>query len=173
MLEGLRRCYGRLRLKVNETKTAVAPVWRRKFVGCSLIRVRGEVRLAVAKEAVQRYRRRVRELTPRQTGRSIAQIVQGLRVYVQGWKNYFQLAPMPRGRRDLDEWMRHRLRAIQLKHWGRPATVRRELRALGASEDTAKQVAANVRRWWRNSTGAINRVLDLAYFENLGAPRLC
>ena len=47
----------------------------------------------------------------------------------------------------LDEWMRHRLRAIQLKHWGRPATVRRELRALGASEDTAKQVAANVRRW--------------------------
>lgn len=99
--------------------------------------------------------------------------MQDLRDILPGWKAYFRLAQTPKVWLGLDEWMRHRLRAIHLKHWGRPAAVRRELRALGATEDTVRQIAANVRRWWRNSTGAINRVLTKAYFERLGAPRLC
>jgi len=174
VLQGMKRCYAKLRLKVNESKTAVASVWNRKFLGyCLWAAPKGEVKLAVAREARQRYQQRIRQITRRQTGRSIAQIVQDLRAFVPGWKAYFRLANTPIVWRGLDEWMRHRLRAIHLKHWGRPAAVRRELRALGASEDTAKQVAANVRRWWRNSAGAINRVLTKAYFDRLGAPRLC
>jgi RNA-directed DNA polymerase len=74
--------------------------------------------------------------------------------------------------RELDEWLRHRLRAIQLKQWKRPGTIYRELKALGATEDAAKQVAGNCHRWWRNSRGAINSVLTVAYFDRLGLPRL-
>ena len=85
-----------------------------------------------------------------------------------GWKAYFGLAQTPRIWRELDEWIRHRLRAIQIKHWRRGTTIYRDLRALGASE----KVAANSRRWWRNSRMALNHVLTIAYFDRLGVPRL-
>ncbi|EDZ98609.1 Group II intron maturase-specific domain protein [Burkholderia sp. H160] len=78
-------------------------------------------------------------------------VVERLRPYVQGWTAYFRLAQTPRVWSDLDQWMRHRLRVIQLKQWCRGPTIYRELRALGAPTAVARQVAANRRRWWRNS----------------------
>jgi RNA-directed DNA polymerase len=174
VLDGLRACYAKLRLKVNETKTAVATAWGRKFLGYALWAApQGQAKLAVAKEAVQRYKQRIRQMTRRQTGRSMSQIAQDLRAFVPGWKAYFQLAQTPRVWRDLDKWMRHRLRAIQLKFWGRGPTMYRELRALGASRDLAAQIAGNSRRWWHNSALGLNRVLTIAYFDQLGVPRLC
>ena len=86
------------------------------------------------------------------------------RGYLLGWKAYFGLAIW----RGLEEWLRHRLRAIQLRHWKRPKTIYRELKALGASEDVAKQVAGNCHRWWRNSAMLLNKVLTIAYFDRLG-----
>jgi hypothetical protein len=74
--------------------------------------------------------------------------------------------------RTLDEWLRHRLRAIQLKHWRRGSTIYRELTNLGAAGHVAKRVAGNSRCWWRNSNGDIKRVLTIAYFDKLGVPRL-
>ena len=65
-----------------------------------------------------------------------------------------------------------RLRAIQLKHWKRPATIYRELKELGAGETVARRVAGNSRRWWRNSDGLLKTVLTIAYFDRLGVPRL-
>ncbi len=102
----------------------------------------------------------------------MSEVVQRLRPYVLGWKAYFRLAQTPRVWRELDEWLRHRLRAIQLRHWKRPKTIYRELKVLGASDDVAKQVAGNCHRWWRNSDGAIKRALTIAYFDQLGMPRL-
>ncbi|WP_281409930.1 group II intron maturase-specific domain-containing protein, partial [Rhizobium leguminosarum] len=72
-------------------------------------------------------------------------------VFVRGWKAYFRLAQTPSVRQALDEWMRHRLRAIQLKQWKRGRTIFRELTARGANLNVARQVAGNSRRWWRNS----------------------
>jgi hypothetical protein len=69
-------------------------------------------------------------------------------------------------------WLRHRLRAIQLKHWKRGSTIFRELTRLGAAEPVAKRVAQNACCWWRNSDGDIKRVLTIAYFDKLGVPRL-
>jgi hypothetical protein len=83
------------------------------------------------------------------------------------------LAQTPKVWRLLDEWLRHRLRAIQLKHWRRGSTIYRELRALAAPADVARQVAANSRRWWRNSDRLLKRVMTIAYFDRLGVPRLC
>ena len=63
-------------------------------------------------------------------------------------------------------------RAIQLKHWKRPQAIYRELKALGAKDNVARQVAANSRRWWRNSDRLLKTVLTIAYFDGLGVPRL-
>jgi len=86
---------------------------------------------------------------------------------------YFRLAQTPRVWQELDQWMRHRMRAIQLKHWKCAKTIYQELLARKASPDVAAQVAANARRWWRNSGMLLNSVLDLAWADRLGIPRLC
>lgn len=174
VLEGLRACYAKLRLKVNETKTAVAEVWGRKFLGYCLWAARQQqVKLAVAEEAVQRYKQRIRQMTRRQTGRSMSQIAQDLQAFLPGWKAYFRLAQTPKVWRGLDKWTRRRLRAVQLKLWRRGPTMFRELRALGASRDLAAQIAGNARRWWHNSSHGLNRVLTIAHFDHLGVSRLC
>jgi RNA-directed DNA polymerase len=169
----LRRLYGRLRLRVNETKSAVASVFGRKFLGYSLwVAPGGVVKRKVAAKPLLAFKHRIRELTRRHGGRSMKEVVAGLRLYVLGWKAYFGLAQTPRVWLTLEEWMRHRLRAIQLKHWRRGLTIYRELRALGANPAVAQQVAANSRRWWRNSDKMLNRVLTIAYFDQMGVPRL-
>ena len=169
----LRKLYAGLKLQINEAKSAVDSAFGRKFLGYALWVAKGrEVKCAVAKKALDNFKARIRQLTRRSGGRSMEQTVEKLRPYVLGWKAYFGLAQTPGIWRELDEWLRHRLRAIQLKHWKRPKAIYRELRALGASQDVANQVAANGRRWWHNSNGVIKRVLTIAYFDRLGVPRL-
>ncbi len=168
----LRRCYARLRLKVNETKSAVASVKGRKFLGYSFWFAKEGVKRRVADKPMATFKQRIRQLTRRSGGRSMAQVIERLKPYLLGWKAYFGLAQTPKVWRTLDEWLRHRLRAIQLKHWKRGSTIYRELRKLGAAEQVAKRVAENSRCWWRNSNGDIKRVLTIAYFDHLGVPRL-
>lgn len=169
----LRKLYCSLKLQINEAKSAVDSAFGRKFLGYSLWVAKGrEVKCAVARKALDNSKARIRQLTRRSGGRSMEQVVEKLRPYLLGWKAYFGLAQTPGVWRELDEWLRHRLRAIQLKHWKRPKAIYRELKALGASQDVANQVAANGRRWWRNSDGALKRVLTIAYFDQLGVPRL-
>ena len=169
----LRRCYAKLRLTVNETKSAVAGVAGRKFLGYSFwYAPKGEIKRRVAAKPLATFKQRVRELTRRSGGRSIGEVVERLRPYLLGWKAYFGLAQTPRIWRGLDEWLRHRLRAIQLKHWKRGTTMYRELRALGASPGVAQRVAGNSRCWWRNSDGVLKTVMTIAYFDRLGVPRL-
>ena len=132
----------------------------------------GEVKCKVAKKALDNYKARIRQMTRRSAGRSMEQVVDKLRAYVRGWKAYFAMAQTPKVWHTLDQWMRHRLRAIQLRHWKRSKTMYRELKALGASEDVAKQVAGNCHRWWRNSDRLLKTVLTIAYFDRLGVPKL-
>ena len=173
VLAGLKTLYARLHLKVNEAKTAVAPSSRRKFLGYAFwYGSGGQVRCKVADKAKEAFKQRIREMSRRSGGRSLPEIVERLRAYLPGWKAYFQLAQTPGVFRKLDEWIRHRLRAVQLKHWRRGTTMYRELKAMGASETDARQVAANSRRWWRNSRFLLNRAMPVAYFDRLGVPRL-
>ena len=169
----LRKLYTGLKLQINEAKSAVVSAFGRKFLGYALWVAKGrEVKCKVAEKPLNNFKARIRQLTRRSGGRSMAQVVEKLRPYLLGWKAYFGMAQTPRVWRELDEWLRHRLRAIQLRQWKRPRAIYRELKALGASEDVAKQVAGNCHRWWRNSNGAIKRVLTIAYFDQLGVPRL-
>ena len=169
----LRKLYTGLKLQINEAKSAVASAFGRQFLGYELWGAKGrEVKCAVAHKALDNFKARIRQLTRRSGGRSMAQVVEKLRPYLLGWKAYFGLAQTPQIWRRLDEWLRHRLRAIQLRHWKRPKTIYRELKVLGASEEVARQVAGNCRWWWRNSDRLLKTVLTMGYFDRLGVPRL-
>jgi RNA-directed DNA polymerase len=169
----LKRRYDKLHLKINESKSAVASALGRKFLGYALWEDRkGEVKRCVAAKALLTFKQKIRQLTRRSGGRSITQVIEQLRSYVLGWKAYFGLAQTAGVWRKLDEWMRHRLRAIHLKHWRYGATIYRELINLGAKPKVALLVAKNSRRWWRNSALALNNVLTITYFDSLGMPRL-
>lgn len=168
----LKRLYEKLHLSVNESKSAVASAFGRKFLGYAFWASPQGVKRTVAVKARKQFKQRIRGLTCRSGGRSMRQVVDNLRPYLLGWKAYFGLSQTPKIWRELDEWIRHRLRAIQLKQWRRGPTIYRELRALGASSQSARKVAANSYSWWRNSRLELNRVLDIAWFDRLGLVRL-
>ena len=170
LLKGL---YGKLRLQINESKSAVASAFGRKCLGYSFwLAPEDQVRRAASHKAIEAFRQNVRGLTRRSGGRSLAQVIERLRLYVLGWKAYFGLAQTPRVWRSLDEWMRHRMRTIQLKQWRRGKTIHRELLAMGTPEPVARKAAAGGRCWWRTSGKALNLALSVEYFDRLGMPRL-
>ncbi len=170
----LRASYGRLKLRINEAKSAVASALGRKFLGYALWVDRAqEVRCAVAQKAQHHFKAKIRRITARSSGKSLGQVVEQLRRYMLGWRAYFALANTPKVWSALDAWVRRRLRAMQLKQWKSPKTAYRKLLALGATQDEARQVAAHCQRWWRCSQGVLRRVLNNAYFDKAGVPRLC
>ncbi len=173
VMELLRRLFARLRLRVNETKSAVDLAWKRKILGYSFWTGPGRtIKLRVARKAIDALKDRIRRTTRRSGGRSVTQVVAELRKYLPGWSQYFALAETPGVLADLDKWVRHRLRALHLKQWKRGRTVFREMRSRGASVVVAAQVAANTRRWWKNAALYLHTTLTTRYFDELGVPRL-
>lgn len=174
VLAALRRKYAKLRLRINEEKSAVARVWGRKFLGYSFwVAPGGVVKRRVAAKALEAMRQRVRQITRRNGGRSIEQVTGELARYLRGWKEYFKLAETPGIFADLDGWIHRRLRALQLKHWKRGRTTFRELRARGLPEWLIVKGAGHGRRWWwAAALGALHTALPGSYFDRLGVPRL-
>lgn len=174
VMEGLKILYGRLRLKVNASKSAVARAWYRTFLGYSFWVAKGrEIKRRVAPKALAAMRERVRSITCRTGGRSLKTVTGELRSYLTGWKEYFRLADTPGVLREQDEWLRHRVRAVQLKQWKQGPTVYRKLRARGVRERAAREAAAHARRWWATAAHpALNEAIPIRYFDALGIPRL-
>jgi len=169
----LRHLYGNLRLVVNEEKSGVGRASERKFLGYSFWYTKGSVaKRRVAPKTLQAFKSEIREQTRRTRGMSLASVIGGLKAKLLGWKNYFRLADTPKIFGKLDEWIRHRLRAYQLKQWRRGRTAFRELRRLGASVEVAARIAGNLRRWWRTSALLMNEVLDNRFFDRQGLPKL-
>lgn len=172
VLAGLRKLYGRLKLKINEAKSAVAKVTQRKFLGFSFYWHQCHIKRRVAPKALDTFKVRIRQITRRSGGKSIEQVVEKLQAFLPGWKQYFRLAETPGTFRALDEWLRHRLRVLHLKHWKRGRTAFKALTALGASANDAIRVAQNMRCWWVNGYRRLNRALPISYFDRLGVPKL-
>ncbi|MEO5616493.1 MAG: group II intron reverse transcriptase/maturase [Candidatus Eisenbacteria bacterium] len=170
----LKRLFARLRLQVNDAKSAVARAWERKFLGYSFWVAPGRViRYRVAPAALAEMKDRVRVITSRTGGKSLTRVAEELRSYLTGWKLYFQLAETPSVFQALDEWLRRRLRAVQLKQWKRGSTVYRELRARDVPERVARAAAAHAKRWWAMAAhGALQTALPNSYLDRLGVPRL-
>ena len=158
----------RLKLSVNEAKSAVARPWYRSFLGFT-ISSRGNRR--VSHKAVKALKQRVRAITRRTRGRSLSQIVSELRRYLIGWKLYFGITQVRSMLRELDSWIKRRLRCYVWKQWGKSGY--RQLRKLGVSRDLAWNTCKSAHGPWRLSRSpALAFALPARYFANLGLPRL-
>jgi RNA-directed DNA polymerase len=158
-----------LRLTVNARKSAVDRPWNRKFLGFTLSRrTKG---LKVADSAIAKLKERVRELSRRTRGQSLNQIVSELRVALLGWKAYFGITEVLSPLRELDKWIRRRLRCYAWKQWG--SSGYRELRRRGVSVREAWNVSKSAHGPWRISqTPALSLAMPTSFFSGLGLPSL-
>lgn len=163
----------RLKLKVNEAKSAVARPWERKFLGFSFTNHRQPKR-RIAPKALERFKAKVRKLTRRIRGVSLEQMVQTLSCYLRGWRGYFGACETPSVLRDLDSWIHRRLRAFLWKQWRRGRKKFAELRKRNVSRDLAATAAGSCHGPWRLSKSpALHRALPTAFFvTTLGIPLL-
>lgn len=162
----------KLKLKVNDKKSAVARPGERKFLGFSFTSGLQPKR-RIAPKAVERFKKRVRELTRRTRGVSIEKMAGELAVYLNGWRNYFSFCQTPSVLRDLDCWMKRRLRCVVWKQWKRGRVRFEELRKRGVGKDLAAKTAGSAHGPWRLAwSPALHIALSDAYFVSLGLPRL-
>jgi RNA-directed DNA polymerase len=162
----------KLKLKVNQQKSAVARPWERKFLGFSFTWNR-EPKRRIAPKAVLRFKQRVRERTRRTKGVSIEQMAEELAQYLRGWIGYFGRCQTPSVLQGLEEWTRRRLRSVIWKQWKRGTVRFAELRKRGVGKDLAAQTAGSAHGPWRMANSpALTLALPNAYFNSLGIPRL-
>jgi RNA-directed DNA polymerase len=163
---------GKLKLKVNQEKSAVARPWQRKFLGFSFTAAK-EPKRRIAPKTLVRFKKRVRELTKRNRGVSLERMVEQLSRYLIGWRGYFGFCQTPSVLRDLDSWIRRRLRCFQWKLWKRGKTRFAELRRRGVGKDLAAQTAGSPHGPWHLSRSpALSIALPGTYLDSLGLPRL-
>jgi RNA-directed DNA polymerase len=162
----------KLKLKVNEQKSAVARPWERKFLGFSFTAAR-EPKRRMAPKAIGRFKERVRELTRRTRGVSTERMAEDLARYLRGWIGYFGKCETPSVLEGLETWVRRRLRSVIWKQWKRGSVRFAELRKRGVGKDLAAQTAGSAHGPWRlaDSPG-LHFALPNAYFDSLGIPRL-
>lgn len=172
VMDTMRKELTKLRLRINEAKSAVDRPWNRRFLGFTF-RGSRNARRRVSPRAIEKAKDRIRELTNRNRGASMATVVKELTQYLRGWLQYFGICQVPRPRRDLDGWIRTRLRLLQVKQWKRGTTAYPSLVAMGAPHSAAAHTAQHLRRWWfaAHSYG-IWEAMPPGYFDRLGLPRL-
>jgi RNA-directed DNA polymerase len=160
----------KLRLKVNEAKSAVDRPWNRTFLGFTFTK-RQFNRRKVSEKALKAFQAKVRALTGRTRGRTIRQIVAELRQLMLGWRAFFGFAEVRSPLRDLDTWIRRRLRSYHWKQWGRRGY--RELRKRGVGRQLAWNTVKSAHGPWRLSQSpALAIALPQRYFAALGLPSL-
>lgn len=160
----------KLRLRVNREKSAVAHVEERKFLGYRLLR---GGRLGVAPKSVERMKDRVRSITRRNRGVSFARVVSELRSFLTGWLSYFRYAQCRSLLRDLDGWIRHKMRCYRLKQCKRAKTIHTFLRSLGVPWRRAWTTATCGKGWWRMAaTPVAHEAMSTHWFQTQGVNSL-
>ena len=158
----------RLKLTVNETKSAVARPWERKFLGYSVTAQQAS-KIRIAKQSIDRLKERVRELCRQGRGRSLPRIIETMNPVLRGWMNYFSLTQSRRPIEELDTWLRRRLRCIVWRQWKRPRTREAKMRAHGLEARRAWKSSVNGRGpWWNAGAKHMIAALPPKYFTQLG-----
>src|SRR6202140_4769875 len=161
-----------LKLKVNEAKSAVARPQERKFLGFSFT-AGPEVKRVIAPKAVDRFKRKIREITGRAKGVSMKTTMEELAPYMRGWRSYFGFCETPEVLIGLTRWVRLRLRAAMWRQWKTPRRRRAALLALGVRERLANNTAGSgLGPWYLAKAKALSVGLSNAYFKSLGLPSL-
>src|SRR5229473_3803972 len=162
----------RLKLRINKAKSAVAKPSARKFLGFSFTGGR-QPRRRIAPQAIARFKAKVRELTRRTCGKSLSQVAKELSCYLIGWRGYFGFCETPSVLRELDQWIRRRLRAIPWKQWKRGRTRYKKLRRRGVGRELAARAAGSPHGPWRLShSPALDIAFPKAFFAALGVATL-
>lgn len=155
-----------LKLKVNQAKSAASSVSERKFLG---YRIQSDGRLGVARESLNRFRKKLRDRTKRRTPRSVQQVAKDLTSFLRGWVTYFRLAQSRSLFRDLDGWVRRRLRAIRIRQRKRSKSLSKFLISLGVTERNARRLASSGKGNWRLShSPPVHQAMNKAWFESIG-----
>ncbi len=158
----------KLKLKVNEQKSAVDRPWKRKFLGFSMyITKDGTTKIRIAPQSIDKVKNKIREITSRSNGHGITQRIDRLNTYLSGWLGYFALSETPSKLEELDGWIRRRLRMCLWKQWKKVKTRYRELRNLKLPEWVVHELANARKGYWRMS-GVLNRALNNAYWQSQG-----
>jgi group II intron reverse transcriptase/maturase len=158
----------RLKLTVNEAKSAVARPWERKFLGYSVTAQQAS-KIRIAKQSIDRLKERVRELCRQGRGRSLTRLIETLNPVLRGWMNYFSLTQSRRPIEELDTWLRRRMRCIVWRQWKRPKTRESKLRAHGLEAQRAWKSSVNGRGpWWNAGAKHMIAALPPKYFTQLG-----
>src|SRR5271157_153408 len=161
----------RLRLKVNEAKSAVARPEERKFLGFSISNDGSERR--IAPKALDTFKGRIRDMTRRTRGFSLQQLIKGLKPYIVGWRGYFGFCQTPRVLTNLEAWIRRRLRLYLWRQWRTRQNRFAELRRRGVAKFAAAVAAGSPTGLWRMSGHpAVQQALRNDYFDSLGLPRI-
>src|SRR5450759_5415308 len=162
----------RLKLKVNETKSAVARPQERKFLGFSFTSGK-ELKRKIAPKAIDRFKERIREITAKSRGRSMEKVMEELARYVRGWRGYFGFCETPSVLRDLDSWIRRRVRCAFWRQWKTGRQRYAELVRRGVSRESAAKTAGSRCGPWRVSQSpALDQALSNAYLTSFGLPSL-
>ena len=173
VMESIKRFIAKkLKLKVNDSKSAVARPAERKFLGFSFF-WRSGPRRRIAPRAIQRFKERIREITQRTRGVSMERIISELSSYLKGWSGYFRFCETPTVLTSLEEWTRHRLRSVYWKQWKKSRKRFAELRKRGVGKELAAQTVGSCHGPWRLSKSpALSFAFPITYFDSLGLPRL-
>jgi RNA-directed DNA polymerase len=158
----------KLRLKVNEAKSAVERPWRRKFLGYSMT-WHQRPRLKVAPASLARLKDKVREKLRGGRGRNLKRQIEELTLLLRGWVNYFRLAEVKGGLEELDGWIRRKLRCILWRQWKRTYTRGKNLMRRGLDKDRALKSAMNGRGpWWNAGASHMHAAFPKRFFDELG-----
>ena len=159
----------RLKLKVNESKSAVDHIGRRKFLGYSMTFDKTP-RLKPAAIAVARFKGKIRVLFRKGRGRNVERFIkEDLNSLLRGWADYFKLSQVRNVFEGLDEWIRRKLRSLIWRQWKRPRTRHRKLLALGLASETARASAWNGRGpWWNSAREHMQTAFPNRYFDRVG-----
>jgi RNA-directed DNA polymerase len=158
----------RLKLRVNETKSAVDRPWNRKFLGYTMT-THKRPRLKAAPSSVRRLKNAVREELRKGRGRSLSFVATTLTPKLRGWVNYFKLAEVKNVFEELDMWLRRKLRNIIWRQWKRPSTRAKNLMRRGLSEERSWRSATNGRGpWWNSGASHMNHAFPKRFFDGLG-----
>ena len=159
----------KLKLKVNEEKSAVSRPWLRKFLGFTFISMCGQTKIRIHKKTIKRFKERIRELTDRNCGKSMAQIIYKLNLYLRGWWNYYSLSETRYFLKSLNGWIIRRLRCVLWKQWKNPRTKIRNLLKRGVSHKYAVSCGCARKKHWRMSRVKwVIVALPNKYFLDLG-----
>ena len=159
---------GRLKLVVNRAKSQAAPLKQCAFLG---FQIGAGGKVVWTAKAQARFKQRVREITRRNRGHRVQDVIDELRRYVTGWLNYFGISHTYTGLLELDEWVRRRVRLYYWKQWKRPRTRRRHLIALGIKPEEVHMATRSRKGYWRMSGNSIvQRALTNCWLHEQGVP---